>query len=105
MYNNFIRRYIFEDDMNKIYERMMQKTTRVNAVSEMDGIIEMKGELNKAIDNCLRILKQTIDNYDKDSIKANKMAWRKVANAENKMQDIFDQVRLSIAEIKAGMEN
>lgn len=105
MYNNFIRRYIFEDDMNKIYERMMQKTTRVNAASEMDGIIEMKGELNKAIDNCLRLLKQTIDNYDKDNIKANKMAWRKVANAENKMQDIFDQVRLSIAEIKAGMEN
>lgn len=105
MYNNFIRRYIFEDDMNKIYERMMQKTTRVNAASEMDGIIEMKGELNKAIDNCLRLLKQTIDNYDKDNIKANKMAWRKVANAENKMQDIFDQVRLSVAEIKAGMEN
>ena len=105
MYNNFIRRYIFEDDMNKIYERMMQKTTRVNAASEMDGIIEMKGELNKAIDNCLRLLKQTIDNYDKDNIKANKMAWRKVANAENKMQDIFDQVRLSVEEIKAGMEN
>lgn len=105
MYNSFIRKYIFEDDMNKIYERMMQKTTRVNAASEMDGIIEMKGELNKAIDNCLRLLKQTIDNYDKDNIKANKMAWRKVANAENKMQDIFDQVRLSVAEIKAGMEN
>lgn len=104
MYNNFIRKYIFEDDMNKIYERMMQKTTRVNTVSEMDSIVEMKGELNKAIDNCLRILKQTIDNYDKDNIKANKMAWRKVANAESKMQDIFNQIRFSIAEIKTELE-